>query len=68
MGIWYLLKRLPTIIRGFESAIARLDAMGLIDPKRVGAIGFSRTSYYVESALIEDPQLFLLPLHHRWYR
>jgi len=43
---------------GFESAIAQLNAMGLIDPKKVGVIGFSRTCYYVEGALIKDPQLF----------
>jgi len=45
-------------IRGFKSAIALLDAMGLIDPTRVGIIGFSRTCYYVESALIKEPHLF----------
>jgi dipeptidyl aminopeptidase/acylaminoacyl peptidase len=33
--------------------------MGLIDPGRVGIIGFSRTCYYVESALIKHPQLFV---------
>jgi len=48
----------PDQLRGFESAIAQLDAAGLIDPKRVGIIGFSRTCYYVESALIEYPKLF----------
>jgi dipeptidyl aminopeptidase/acylaminoacyl peptidase len=51
-------QELPDNIRGFESAIALLDAKGLIDPKRVGAIGFSRTGYYVEGAMIADPQLF----------
>jgi len=31
---------------------------GLIDPARVGIIGFSRTCYYVEEALIRDPTRF----------
>lgn len=48
----------PNRILGFESAIDRLVADGLIDRHRVGIIGFSRTCYHVESALIKDPQLF----------
>jgi len=40
-------------IRGFESAITQLVADGLIDPHRIGIIGFSRTCYYVESAIIK---------------
>ncbi len=45
-------------ILGYESAIEQLASDGLIDPRRVGIIGFSRTCYYVESALIKDPQRF----------
>jgi dipeptidyl aminopeptidase/acylaminoacyl peptidase len=45
-------------IEGFRSAIDRLAAAGLIDPVKVGIIGFSRTCYYVESALIRDPGRF----------
>ncbi|MGA2606815.1 MAG: hypothetical protein ABSH01_05080 [Terriglobia bacterium] len=45
-------------VLGFESAIYRLASEGLIDPKRVGIIGFSRTCYYVETALINDPERF----------
>jgi dipeptidyl aminopeptidase/acylaminoacyl peptidase len=45
-------------VEGFRSAIAQLTSEGLIDPKRVGVIGFSRTCWYVESALIEYPDLF----------
>jgi len=48
----------PDQIRGFESAIHKLSADGLIDPDRVGLIGFSRTCYYVESALIRHPNDF----------
>lgn len=40
------------MVRGFETAVDQLVAAGLIDPKRVGIIGFSRTCYYAESALL----------------
>ena len=43
---------------GYESAIDKLVSEGLVDPKRVGIIGFSRTCWYVETALIEDPHRF----------
>jgi dipeptidyl aminopeptidase/acylaminoacyl peptidase len=43
---------------GYVSAIAHLNANGLIDPKKVGIVGFSRTSWYVETALIEHPETF----------
>jgi hypothetical protein len=45
-------------IDGWESAISQLDNDGVIDRKRVGIIGFSRTSWYVEEALIQRPRLF----------
>jgi len=45
-------------VEGFESAIDHLDRDGLIDPTRVGVIGFSRTAWYVEEALIHAPRLF----------
>jgi dipeptidyl aminopeptidase/acylaminoacyl peptidase len=45
-------------VAGFLSAIEVLRSAGLVDPNRVGIIGFSRTCYYVESALIEDPHRF----------
>lgn len=48
----------PEQILGFESAIDKLSGDGLIDRDRVGIIGFSRTSYYVESALIRCPEHF----------
>jgi len=48
----------PNMVRGFESAIDTLSADGLIDPERVGIIGFSRTSYYAESALIHNQQRY----------
>ena len=45
-------------VLAFQSAIDQLASDGLIDPNRVGIIGFSRTSYHVESALVSDPKRF----------
>jgi len=44
--------------RGYQAAVKQLDTLGLIDPQRVGIIGFSRTCWYVETALIDYPHLF----------
>lgn len=43
---------------GCASAIHRLTEDGLIDPDRIGIVGFSRTSWYVETALVKFPNLF----------
>jgi dipeptidyl aminopeptidase/acylaminoacyl peptidase len=51
-------QELPDQILGFESAIDLLASGGIIDPARVGIIGFSRTCYHVEGALIKDPTRF----------
>jgi dipeptidyl aminopeptidase/acylaminoacyl peptidase len=45
-------------IRGYQAAIGTLSEAGLVDPKRVGIVGFSRTCWHVEAALAEFPQLF----------
>jgi Prolyl oligopeptidase family len=45
-------------LAGFQAAVARLSADGLIDPHRVGVIGFSYTCYYTMFALANDPGLF----------
>ena len=45
-------------ILGYESAIDQLASSGLIDSQRVGIIGFSRTSWYVESALVKDSERY----------
>jgi dipeptidyl aminopeptidase/acylaminoacyl peptidase len=45
-------------VAGYEAAIARLASENLVDPERVGIIGFSRTCWYVEDALIRNPELF----------
>ncbi|WP_263353432.1 alpha/beta hydrolase family protein [Acidicapsa acidisoli] len=47
-----------THLEGYRSAIETLDKAGLIDPSRVGVVGFSWTCWYVVNALIKDPKLF----------
>jgi dipeptidyl aminopeptidase/acylaminoacyl peptidase len=51
-------KELPDNIAGFESAIDLLVSQGFIDSTRIGIIGFSRTCYHVEGALVQDPTRF----------
>ena len=46
-------------IDGIESAIQSLTQEGLVDPSKVGIVGFSRTCWYVEKALIRKPKLFV---------
>lgn len=48
----------PDQALGFQSAVEQLTSEGLVDPDRVGIIGFSRTCYHVESALIKSPRRF----------
>ena len=48
----------PAIVAGYRGAIDALAGRGLIDPKRVGVIGWSRTSYHVKYALTHAPELF----------
>jgi hypothetical protein len=45
-------------LEGYRSAIERLSNDGLIDPRKVGMVGFSWTCWYVENALIKEPKLF----------
>jgi dipeptidyl aminopeptidase/acylaminoacyl peptidase len=42
---------------GFESAVAQLSREGLVDPNKVGLVGFSASCWYVENALIKAPRL-----------
>jgi len=42
---------------GLRSAIESLDRKAMIDPARVGVIGFSRTGYHVISLLARHPNL-----------
>lgn len=52
------LSEIPDQIEGFASAIKYLSSVKLIDPARVGIIGFSRTCLHAEGALINRPGLF----------
>jgi hypothetical protein len=45
-------------VNGYEAAIQQFADSGVVDPKRVGIIGFSRTCWYVEEALLEYPNRF----------
>ncbi len=45
-------------LAGIESAIDQLANDGLVDPDKVGLVGFSATCWYVENALIMDPTRF----------
>jgi dipeptidyl aminopeptidase/acylaminoacyl peptidase len=42
-------------VEGYGRAVDELAAEGLIDPSKVGLVGFSWTCWYVETALIHDP-------------
>ena len=45
-------------LEAMRSAIEHLSVDGLIDPRKVGVVGFSWTCWYVENALIKAPNLF----------
>jgi dipeptidyl aminopeptidase/acylaminoacyl peptidase len=47
-----------TSLEGYQSAIERLSDDGLVDPHRVGVVGFSWTCWYVVNSLIKAPKLF----------
>jgi dipeptidyl aminopeptidase/acylaminoacyl peptidase len=51
-------KEVPDQIAGFESLVKKLGQEGLIDPSRVGAIGFSRTFYHTLGTITTDNHLF----------
>jgi dipeptidyl aminopeptidase/acylaminoacyl peptidase len=54
----FSLEDVPVHIREFEGAIKQLATEGLIDPQKVGVIGFSWSAHHVEGALIWHPSLF----------
>jgi dipeptidyl aminopeptidase/acylaminoacyl peptidase len=41
----------PCAVSGYESAVNQLASEGLVDPERVGIIGFSRTGFWVMEEL-----------------
>jgi dienelactone hydrolase len=47
-----------TNLEGTLAAIDTLNAAGLIDPEKVGLIGFSFTAWYVENELVKAPKRF----------
>ena len=47
----YTPSEVPCAVSIYESAVDRLVAEGLVDPERIGIIGFSRTGQYVMEAL-----------------
>ena len=49
----------PCAVSGYEAAAERLAADGLIDPQKIGIIGFSRTCFYVMQALTTGSSLHL---------
>lgn len=52
------LKEIEGAIEIYRSGISFLSSRGLIDPDKVGIIGFSRVCLYVKWALAHDPRLF----------
>lgn len=52
------LKEVRSAIRIYRTAIDYLANRNLIDPRRVGIIGWSHTCFFVEWALTHDPKLF----------
>jgi hypothetical protein len=56
--IWDTAKEAPGATAVYDGAIGYLDRRGLIDPNRVGIIGFSRTYWYVAYTLIHSKYHF----------
>lgn len=48
----------PDQVAGFRSLVRKLAQEGLVDPTRVGVIGFSRSVYHVLAAIASDGHLF----------
>jgi dipeptidyl aminopeptidase/acylaminoacyl peptidase len=48
----------PVNVQGYEAAIDQLSEEGLVDPARVGLIGFSRSGYYALEGLTKNPERF----------
>lgn len=48
----------PCQVDLYEAAVRKLDGEGMIDPNRIGIIGFSRTCYYVLEALTRSSLQF----------
>ncbi len=46
------------MLDGIRKGIALLDARGVIDPNKMGVLGWSRTSYFVKALVTKAPELF----------
>ena len=51
---------------GYVAAIEQLDAEGLIDPHKVGIIGFSWTGWYVLNTLLHATKYFAAATLAEW--
>lgn len=51
-------QEVETVRGGYVAAIEQLDAEGMIDPHKVGIIGFSRTGWYVLNSLLHAKMYF----------
>jgi dipeptidyl aminopeptidase/acylaminoacyl peptidase len=49
----------PCAVSDYEAAASQLVSEGLVDPERIGIIGFSRTGYYVMETLTTSSSLHL---------
>ncbi len=47
-----------TSLAGYRGAIQSLSGDGMIDPNRVGVVGFSWTCWYAVNAIVKAPKLF----------
>jgi hypothetical protein len=47
-----------THLEGYRSAVQSLSDAGLVDPHKVGVVGFSYTCWYAINALVKAPKLF----------
>lgn len=52
------LEEVRRAVKIYRTAIAYLAGKGLIDPRRVGIIGYSHTCFFVDWSLTHDPHLF----------
>ena len=58
-------KEAPSAMAVYDSAIDFMDRKGLIDPSRIGIIGFSRTYFYVTYTLTHSGTSFRRRSRHR---
>ena len=45
-------------LEGYRSAIETLAKRGMVDPGRVGVVGFSWTCWYAVNAIVKEPSMF----------